>query len=144
METYETKVNGLEYYQVNTKRNTKHCLQLPTYLFDIHISEKDEIEIEIDYPEKEACHGLFKLLILAPNGRVIKSIKRIQDKEFSDMYDYENTKFNSKFIIDVVPGKYTLKYWAIDCDDCNHYVKVKSMNNQKSIVKCCRRKKLKR
>jgi len=137
---YTKEFNGLNFYQINTKRNGELLDMLPTYVFDINVKFEDRLNVTIDYTEEKACTGLLKLVLLAPNGRVIRSVKKISDAIFHDLYAYERSKRNVNLKFNVVPGKYTMKYWAIACDDCYHTISVNSMNDIESVSGCGIRK----
>ena len=157
---YEQWVNGEEYYQINTKRDSRysglqisgrnfHANQMGTYIFEIGVTKCDKIKIELYYPElqnsatgrgtdrgvyRDSCSGAIKILLLNPGGRVIRSWKI--PKSSGGFFAWELSKRNTSYVINATPGRYVLKYWGAVCDDCYHKISVSSMKAVKSIGKC--------
>lgn len=134
-EVYNGSLHALNCYQINLKRERKYNIQYPTFLFDINILEKDKINIVIDYPDKTTCSGLAKILLLSPSGRVIYSFILKADYDQLDAFNDSGKTVNIKF--KASPGKYTLKYWANDCEDCYYNISIRSMTNNVDSVGCC-------
>jgi hypothetical protein len=87
--THTISVN--DYYEKNIKAKT--FVDVPIYFFDIDVIEEDRFTISFE--SAGDCMVLKKILILAPNGRVISSNKN---------------KTHINFNADTT-GKYTVKYW---------------------------------
>ena len=149
MNLYTNCFNGLDYYQINSKRDSNYTGcggygswiyskyksdQLPTFIFNFNVITQDKINLIINF-SKESCAGVLKLLLLSPNGRVIYSFVS-KNKQFKDLYDFDNSKRKTNIIFNGVPGKYTLKYWAVGCEDCRHDIILNSINNIKSVNNC--------
>jgi hypothetical protein len=137
---YTGEFNSYDCYQRNTKRDSKWDEHYSTYLFDINVKCKDRLNIEIIHSEEKVCAGLLKLLLLAPNGRVLHSIKRTQDEQFHKMYTYNKSKTNVSINFNAAHGKYTIIYWAIAGEGHYHTINISSYNKRKSVSKCDIRK----
>lgn len=153
----EQWVNGEDYYQINTKRDSIHtskhrliyymhniCAEQPaTYMYEINVMSKDKIKIEIEYPEvrddvsyetRDSCTGAFKILLLSGSGRVMRSWEIPKTK--GGFYDFDQSKRYMQFIVNAIPGRYVLKYWGLNCNDCWHRVRVSSIKGIKSVGIC--------
>jgi hypothetical protein len=81
-----------DYYEKNI--HAKTLMYVPIYFFDIMVTKEDTFTVTIKSANE--CLMLQKILILAPNGRVIASTKNKRE-----------ITFKAEQL-----GKYTVKYWV--------------------------------
>ena len=141
----EYELMGCDSYQYNNKSKMFSCGN-PTYFFDLYITHQIPIKTKITWKLHCDSCKLYKVVIIAPNGRVIKSKQRQQLRkhidEFSDIgwlasikdvkWDefgnvdeiiHKKTTINVFDSIDFEAkqiGKYVIKYWA-NMGDYNKY-----------------------
>jgi hypothetical protein len=149
MNTYDNNFSTLQYYQVNTKKDSKYNEQLPTSIFEICINKDDTLEItfmltdDINDTYGYQCQGFAQFYLLNSDGRVLYSYKSKQgsDNKSITCFDLNVTKTiplkrKIEIIKSVKKGKIVCKYWLCDCSDCYYNIKVVSLNKNNSIDNC--------
>jgi hypothetical protein len=97
--TISRQISSNDYYERNYKAQT--LTDMPIYFFDIEVIQHGFVSITLTSPNQ--CLSVYKILVLAPSGRVIKSTKG--NNELS---------FYAKQI-----GKYVIKMWILHACDNN-------------------------
>ncbi len=106
-------VSSNDYYERN--KQAKTLCYVPIYFFDIEVVLADRIKVE--FKSASDCLLVKRVLVLAPNGRVVSSCK---NKTF--------VNFNAEQI-----GKYTLKCWIVHkCEERWTISELRDLRNGKN------------
>ncbi|AYV85380.1 MAG: hypothetical protein Satyrvirus13_13 [Satyrvirus sp.] len=79
-----------DYYEKNL--HARKLVYMPIFFYNLCVTDADKFEIMFESPN--TCLKIYKILVLAPNGRVIKNSKK------------RKIIFSAKN-----PGTYVIKYW---------------------------------